>query len=55
MTKFSLMTVKADTNATLKGFEPFKEVPLEFIAEYFEGVKGVKRGSNTSYCTNVAP
>ena len=54
MTKFSLMTVKADTNATLKGFEPFKEVPLEFIAEYFEGVKGVKRGGKLILDKNVS-
>ncbi|QGF21105.1 hypothetical protein H1N72_gp42 [Lactococcus phage P596] len=53
MTKFSLMTVKENTNATLKGFEPFKEVPLEFIADYFEGVKGVKRGGKLILDKNV--
>lgn len=53
MTKFNLMAVKADTKATLKGFEPFKEVPLDFIADYFEGVKGVKRGGKLILDKNV--
>ena len=53
MTKFSLMMVKENKKATLKGFEPFKEVPLEFIADYFEGVKGVKRGGKLILDKNV--
>ena len=51
--EFNLMNVKADKYSTLKGFEPFKEVPLEFIAEYFEGVKGVKRGGKLILDKNV--
>lgn len=54
MKEFNLMTVKAAKYATLKGFEPFKEVPLEFIAEYFEGVKGVKRGGKLILDKNVS-
>lgn len=53
-TDFNLMNVKADKYSTLKGFEPFKEVPLEFIAEYFEGVKGVKRGGKLILDKNVS-
>lgn len=53
-TEFNLMNVKADKYATLKGFEPFKEVPLEFIAEYFGGVKGVKRGGKLILDKNVS-
>lgn len=48
------MAVKENKKATLKGFEPFKEVPLEFIAEYFEGVKGVKRGGKLILDKNVS-
>lgn len=54
MSKCNLMTVKADKYATLKGFEPFNEVPLEFISEYFEGVKGVKRGGKLILDKNVS-
>lgn len=54
MKDFKLMNVKADKYATLKGFESFKEVPLEFIAEYFEGVKGVKRGGKLILDKNVS-
>lgn len=54
MKDFKLMNVKANKYATLKGFEPFKEVPLNFIAEYFEGVKGVKRGGKLILDKNVS-
>lgn len=53
MNKFNLLNVKADKYSTLKGFEPFKEVPLSFIADYFEGVKGVKRGGKLILDKNV--
>lgn len=41
-----LTSVKLNTLATdnLQGFSELKSVPIDFIAQYFEGVKGVKRG-----------
>lgn len=53
MSNFNILNTTVNTSAKLQGFTDFKELPLEFIASYFKGVKGVKRGGKLILDENV--
>lgn len=50
---FDLNSVEINNSVNLIDFEDFQEVPLEFIAQYFKGVLGVKRGGKLKLAKDV--
>lgn len=52
---FNLNNVEINTSVNLIDFEDFQEIPLKFIAQYFKGVQGVKRGGKLKLDKEVTP